>query len=201
MDNYNELNHKINDLSDRIEDLEDFIKMTYKETIDDSDDIPKGFKDIKDWGIDIEDDEAEFIDEYEYTRQHDGEDYYYVDTSLNMVEHEKEWHCDEDDIRFYSGNYFETEEEAIKFARVLDTRGKLRKLALELNEGREMNFGYGSGWKYYLWYSYMDNKIKQQSVEWGKEAGVIYCLDKKFIDKAIERIDRKRLTEYLTYQF
>lgn len=198
MDSYNELSHKINDLSNRIDSLEDLVKMMYKETIDDSDDdIPEGFKDIADWGIDIEDDEAGD----EHDGRLDGEDYYYVDTSLNTIENDKEWHFDEDDIRFYSGNYFDTREEAEKFARVLNTRSKLRKLALELNQGKTMDFGYDSGWKYYLWYSYMDNEIKQQSVEWGKEAEVIYCLDKKFIDIAIERIGKKRLTEYLTYQF
>lgn len=198
MDSYNELSHKVNDLSNRIDSLEDFIKMIYKETIvDDSDDIPEGFKDIKDWGIDIEDNEAGD----KHDGRIDGEDYYYVDTSLNTVEHDKEWHFDEDDIRFYSGNYFDTKEEAEKFARVLDTRSKLRKLALELNKGKTIDFEYDSGWKYCLWYSYMDNEIKQESIEWGKEAGVIYCLDKNFIDIAIERIGRKRLAEYLTYQF
>lgn len=198
MDSYNELSHKVNDLSNRIDSLEDFIKMIYEETIvDDSDDIPEGFKDIKDWSIDIEDDEAGD----EHDGRIDGEDYYYVDTSLNTVEHDKEWHFNEDDIRFYSGNYFDTKEEAEKFARVLDTRSKLRKLALELNKGKTINFEYDSGWKYCLWYSYMDNEIKQESIEWGKEAGVIYCLDKNFIDIAIEKIGRKRLAEYLTYQF
>ena len=123
-----------------------------------------------------------------------GEVYYFVD-SAGYVSHTYWAGGEEDLFRFNTGNCFKTEQEAIDFTENLLTKQQLKDLALELNNGVEIDWEDESQAKYYLCsdrfgleldktYSYID-------------LGQIYCLDNQFLAIAKERIGEERLIKLI----
>lgn len=95
------------------------------------------------------------------------------------------------------GNYFKTEEEAEEYLEDLKVKAEIKKIAKELNNGKEIDWNNEHQDKIYLCYNYGLNFI-QSYVERSRQAeGVIYCLNECFEEVVVERIGEKRLKNYL----
>lgn len=119
--------------------------------------------------------------------------YYYV-TSSNYagIERDSENNATCDNFRYETGNYFKTENEAREYREKLIIYQKLKDLALELNQGKQIDFDDTTQEKYIIILDDMRNlniisSVCQQSI------GQIYCLDKNFLEKAKERIGEDNL--------
>lgn len=103
-----------------------------------------------------------------------------------------------DDEMYALGNYFKTREEAEQHIKNLKTKMKLKRLAQRLNKGKNLIFNtYEQGCKYYLAYSFNDDKIYDCSANLLKAGTTIYCLDPEFKAIAIKEIGRQDLIDYL----
>lgn len=92
------------------------------------------------------------------------------------------------------GNCFRTQEEAEKHKRILINTQKLKDLAERLNNGQDIDWGNSCQLKYFI---KLDKGLCLDGKWVGRHQGTIYCLDKKFLDKAIEEIGRENLIELI----
>ena len=132
-------------------------------------------------------------------RAEKNDKYYYIN-DCGSVFASRETRDYVDEYRFKTRNYFKTEEEALEYKQVMITYYNLMDLAEELNNGRKIDWNDGSQCKYSIYYNY-ENDILQRtcSFRW-KDLGQIYCLDKNFKEKAIEKIGEDRLKKLFTYE-
>jgi hypothetical protein len=70
---------------------------------------------------------------------------------------------------------------------------ELEDLALELNEGVEIDWEDGEQHKRYMYYCFYSNEFGQDLSWNAKNEGVTYCLSKKFLKEALKRIGEDRL--------
>lgn len=98
-----------------------------------------------------------------------------------------------DDYMYKTRNYFKTEEEAQAYLDNINTYYELMDLAEELNNGEEINWDNNNQVKYLLVYDFYEKKIKESLTFRIKDLEQIYCLDKNFLEKAIERIGKEKL--------
>lgn len=122
-------------------------------------------------------------------RAKEDEIYYYA-TSFIGNDSENNATCD--NFRYDTGNYFKTENEAREYREKLIIYQNLKDLALELNQGKQIDFDDTTQEKYIIILDDMRNlniisSVYQQSI------GQIYCLDKNFLEKAKERIGEDNL--------
>ena len=132
-------------------------------------------------------------------RAEKNDKYYYIN-DCGSVFASRETRDYVDEYRSKTRNYFKTEEEALEYKQVMITYYNLMDLAEELNNGRKIDWNDGSQCKYSIYYNY-ENDILQRtcSFRW-KDLGQIYCLDKNFKEKAIEKIGEDRLKKLFTYE-
>lgn len=97
-----------------------------------------------------------------------------------------------DDFRYKIRNYFKTEEEAQEHLDNINTYFELKDLAEELSDREEIDWNSGRQDKYYLYYDNFGKNIEQGTCSYLKSLD-IYCLDKNFLEKAIERIGKEKL--------
>lgn len=129
-----------------------------------------------------------------------NEIYYYVTShdyaapyeTTSFIERDSENNATCDNFRYETGNYFKTENEAIEYKDKLIIYQKLKDLALELNQGEQIDFDNEKQKKYIIILDDMRNlniisSVYQQSI------GQIYCLDENFLEKAKERIGEDKL--------
>ena len=119
--------------------------------------------------------------------------YFYVDDSGDVVTcHEYNEYGDNyrykngDNYRYKTRNYFKTEEEAEEYKEIMNTYYDLMDLAEELNNGEKIDWNDNQQCKYTIFYNF--------------EFGQIYCLDGAFLEKAIEKIGKDKLTKLFTYE-
>lgn len=122
-------------------------------------------------------------------RAEEDEIYYYA---ISFIANDSENNTACDNFRYDTGNYFKTENEAREYREKLIIYQKLKDLALELNQGKQINFDDTTQEKYIIILDDMRNlniisSVYQQSI------GQIYCLDKNFLEKAKERIGEDNL--------
>lgn len=102
--------------------------------------------------------------------------------------------CKTDTDRYQTFNCFQTREQAETEAEKILVRRQLEDIARRLNKGKKIDWENAHQLKYFIRLNnglYIDGK-------WvGRHQGTIYCLDKKFLDKAIEEIGEKRLMKCL----
>ena len=121
-----------------------------------------------------------------------AENYFYIDGDL-LVEEERDFEHDVDNKRYKIHNYFKTQEEAEKVAEKIKIYIELKDLAEELNEGEEIDWENEYQAKYYI-YNCNENKTLECNASYCcEEIGQIYCLNKDFLEIAIERIGEERL--------
>ena len=106
---------------------------------------------------------------------------------------------DSDSFRYDTHNYFQTEEEAQKYAKVLETERQLKKFADEHND--VIDWSNINQKKWYLYYNYSCYKVGIFSYYWAKESRVIYFSSKKIAQQAIDTIGEDKIKEYLTYEW
>ena len=131
-------------------------------------------------------------------RAEEGHAYWFVDSNGKP----KWWHESSRDIdNFYydTHNYFQTEEEARKYAKVLEIERELRKFADEHND--VIDWTNINQEKYYLYYSYSGYKVGVSNHHWTKGSRTIYFSSEKIAEQAIDTIGTDKIKEYLTYEW
>ena len=126
----------------------------------------------------------------------DGEVYFFLDSYGNRIW--TKWHNNVQDLfRFNTGNCFKTNKEAIDYKENLLTKQALKDLALELNNGVEIDWDYYYQLKYYIFYN---NGLKTLSIDFDRIhrcSSKIYCVNSNFLDIAKERIGEEKLIKLI----
>lgn len=110
-----------------------------------------------------------------------------------------EYRRDIDNFRYDTHNYFRTEDEARRYAKVLETERQLRRFADEHNG--EIGWSNNNSAKRYLSYNYSTQSICTRSVWTLKEPRVIYFSSKEIAKQAIDEIGEEKIKEYLAYEW
>src|SRR5574344_1135110 len=117
-----------------------------------------------------------------------GKVYYYINTRYS----EMDSYVIADVINDFNsqiGNCFRTEREAERVLKKLQIRQQLRELAVEVNNGEEIDWKNESQNKYYIFYSHSQRVLDTTYVRRDEIAcGTIYCLRRNFLDEARESI-------------
>ena len=104
-----------------------------------------------------------------------------------------------DDFHYDTHNYFQTEDEAQKYANVLETERQLKKFADEYNG--EIDWGNNNQEKCYLYYSYSGYKVGITNQYWTKQPRIIHFSSEEIAQQAINEIGEDKIKEYLTYEW
>lgn len=128
-----------------------------------------------------------------------GSEYFYVE-DFKDVGSTSEFNYDGDKYNYKTRNYFKSEEEAEEYQEVINTYYDLMDLAEELNNGEKINWNDETQCKYVIYYNYKENSLEKTYDYWCKDLGQIYCLDGGFLEKAIEKIGKDKLTKLFTYE-
>ena len=133
--------------------------------------------------------------EYERWKPEKGEGYYFLN-SCNIVRC-KTWDADCSDVAHYNiYNCFKTREQAEAEAENVLVRRQLEDIARRLNKGKEFDWGDENQYKWYIVYNTTFG-FEIYSVSVNTIQGVVYCLDKNFLNTAIKEIGEGRLIKYL----
>ena len=134
--------------------------------------------------------------EYERWEPKNGEEYFYVDNvgivQNALFDNTMGYHL----ALCRTFNCFETEEEAQVEAEKILVRRQLEDIARRLNKGREVDWSNEEQYKWYFAYSTAFG-FATYSVYENTTQGVVYCLDKNFLNIAIQEIGEERLKKYL----
>ncbi|MCQ2957276.1 MAG: hypothetical protein MJ180_00065 [Candidatus Gastranaerophilales bacterium] len=125
-----------------------------------------------------------------------GGDYYYVNNNLLTAKDQEKAH-NVNNVLYKLGNYFQTEQEARNYRDNILTKQELKDLALELNDGVEIDWENRDQRKYFIIY---DNHIKNFIIDFWHDSqyvGQVYCLDQNFLEIAKERIGEDRLIKLI----
>lgn len=122
---------------------------------------------------------------------------YYFINNEGMVSMGVEQHRPLDDFRYNSGNYFETDEQAKDFRENILTKQALKDLALELNNGVEIDWKNTRQDKWSIFLDNDDNHLAPLDVIKSQLLGQIYCLDLGFVQQAKDRIGEEKLIKLI----
>lgn len=136
--------------------------------------------------------------EYERWKPKEGETYYSI-SEIGGVIKNREWLGTKvvTEIRRDFYNIFQTKEQAENEAEKILVRRMLEDIAGRLNRGRKIDWLNDDQYKYSLHINFFLNKICITYNIYNKEQGAVYCLDKSFLDVAIQEIGEERLEKYL----
>lgn len=127
-----------------------------------------------------------------------GDYYYYLASNGNIIK--ADWaNLEGDCFRFTTGNCFRTEQEARDYKGNLITKQRLKDLAFELNNGKEINWNDGYN-KYYLscnCYSSEAETLASSFVYNFQSLGDVYCLNKDFLQIAKQHIGEERIIKLI----
>lgn len=129
-------------------------------------------------------------------RAEKGGTYYFVNDQ-GTVDFDYDFYEMSNDFQYYTHNYFESQEEADVYARILATEMLLKKYADEHNE-KELIWDDNSDW----FFLYFDIKNKEISTIWRRciaSSRTVYFSDESIAFNAIDEIGADRITEYLMY--
>lgn len=133
-------------------------------------------------------------------RAEDGHTYWFVDSDGKpMWWHEYSRNID--DFYYDTHNYFQTKEEAQKYANVLETERQLKKFADEHDGEIDWSDNNNNPVKHYLYYNYNTKSIFIDSVWAVREPRAIYFSSKEIASQAIDEIGTEEIKEYLTYEW
>lgn len=138
------------------------------------------------------------FDETSYSRWRATKNtYYFIDDEGHCL---KDYDAakEEDNFRYFIGNYFKTEQEAEEYRDNLITKQKLKDLALRLNKGVELNWADTSQFKYFI-KLLRENKdfLDSDYIVTFVDLGQVYCLDKDFLNKAKQEIGEDKLIKLI----
>lgn len=120
------------------------------------------------------------------------DDYYYID-SFGYIYKETEENEKKDDFRYKTRNYFKTKEQAQAYLDNINTYYDLIDLAEELNGDEKIDWNDRIQEKNVIIYDSCVKNLKQLLIGYTIDIGQIYCLDKKFLEIAKERVGEDRL--------
>lgn len=126
-------------------------------------------------------------------------DLYWLVGSNGKPDWSYELNRDSDSFRYDTHNYFQTEEEAQKYANVLETERQLKKFADEHND--VIDWSNINQHKWHLYYSYNCYKVGIANRYWTKDSRTIYFSSAKIAQQAINEIGEEEIKEYLTYEW
>ena len=138
------------------------------------------------------------LEEYEYKRWEpkNGEEYFYVDNvgivQNALFDNTMGYHL----TLCKNYNCFQTREQAEQEAEKILVRRQLEDIARRLNKGREIDWSDENQYKWYIVYNTTFG-FATYSVSENTTQGVVYCLDKNFLNTAIKEIGEGRLMKYL----
>lgn len=127
-----------------------------------------------------------------------GQNYYYV-AHDNSVRCKTDYYIPVDEFRYYNHNYFQTEDKAQKYAKVLETERQLKKFADEHND--KIDWSNTNQEKWNLCYYYSRYEVSPIRCCMVKEARVIYFSSEEIARQAIDEIGEEKIKEYLTYEW
>lgn len=104
-----------------------------------------------------------------------------------------------DSFRYDTHNYFQTEEEAQKYANVLEIERQLKKFADEHNDVIDWEDIDQDKWC--LGYSYRALKTMTAVAMYTRGARTIYFSSQEIAKQAIDEIGTDKIKEYLTYEW
>lgn len=133
-------------------------------------------------------------------RAEKGENYWTV-SDYRRVKVDVDFGADSsgDSFRYDTHNYFQTEDEARKYANVLETERKLKKFADEHND--KIDWTNINQEKWYLYYNYSCYRVGIADHHWTKKSRVIYFSSEEIAKQAIDTIGEEEIKEYLTYEW
>lgn len=102
-------------------------------------------------------------------------------------------------IHYYTRNYFQTKEEAQKYADVLNTEMELMRYADEHNGELDWDNIYQR--KYSLGYQVDVGKERTVTSDLVRDARIVYFSSEELARQAIEVIGKDKVIEYLTYEW
>ena len=124
-----------------------------------------------------------------------NEEYYYVSEDGKIVQTRNcGWEPAANRIKFY--NCFKSEKQAEAEAEKILVGRQLEDIARRLNKGRELDWNDEHQYKWYITYNTIFG-FTTYSVCENTTQGVVYCLDKNFLNTAIKEIGEGRLIKYL----
>lgn len=125
-----------------------------------------------------------------------GKAYYYVTSTLEAW---TDINCNacSDIGRFEGYNCFKTRKQAEAEAEKILVRRMLEDIARRLNKGQKIDWDNNNQIKYYFYFDFLQNEMFSYHRFNQKEQGVVYCLDKNFLDISIQEIGEERLKNYL----
>lgn len=129
---------------------------------------------------------------YERYRANCGEKYYYYG-SMGMVSDCDESNDEYDINRYAMGNYFQAEEEARSSVRKIIIYTQLKDLALRLNKGEEIDWENDEQDKYCIVCDVLSKNLFCTYAVTVGDIGQIYCLDKDFLNIALQEIGEENL--------
>ena len=135
--------------------------------------------------------------EYERWKPKDFSTYFYVDSCMKIEESEFYNDTYIHSERYNTYSTFKTKEEAETEAEKILVRRQLEDIARRLNRGERIDWDNDAQRKYFIRFNYYQGVIELDSSFRQQFQGVIYCLDKKFLNTAIKEIGEGRLIKYL----
>lgn len=133
--------------------------------------------------------------EYKRWKPKINKEYYYVSQTGEIVQDRND-NVGIDVKRYEYYNCFQTREEAEKESEKILVRRMLEDIARRLNKGGNLDWSNNSQCKYYL-YLWLGEELEQHIASVRLIQGVVYCLDKNFLDIVIQEIGEERLMRYL----
>ena len=125
----------------------------------------------------------------------DGDIYYYISEACTVIKSRTWAHCIVDE-HYHCFNCFRTEEEAQAEVEKILVRRQLEDIARRLNKGQEINWNDNNQLKYCIDFDFPFDIISIGAL-YRKLQGTVYCLDKNFLNIAIQEIGEERLKKYL----
>lgn len=123
--------------------------------------------------------------------------YFYIDGSGCIVS--EIWTNSSPDLfRFNTGNCFKTKQEAEEYKENLLTKQALKDLALELNNGVEIDWENASQQKFSI-LSECQHFLLQECCISYSALGQVFCLDKNFLTIAKDRIGEEKLIKLIKF--
>lgn len=123
-----------------------------------------------------------------------GEEYWYID---GYGECSKTTHDEMgiDLYRIYNGNCFKTEEEATEYKNKLDCQAKFRNYIEK--HSKKLDWNNDDQEKWFIYYSYLFEKIDFDTEYICKCQGVIYASSQKILKKAIKELGEENIKKYI----
>ena len=133
--------------------------------------------------------------EYERWKPDPNEEYYYVSEDGKIIQTRNcGWEPAANKVKFY--NCFKSEKQAEQEAEKILVRRMLEDIAKRLNKGQELDWNDENQYKWYITYNTLFG-FATYSIAENTTQGVVYCLDKNFLNTVIKEIGEGRLIKYL----